>query len=304
MSRRAPGATPAGASGLVVAAYRRHFDVELAGGERVACVLRGRTLKVAVGDRVDVERTHDGGVIVAVATRRNLVCRSDAFREKLLAANVSQIAAVVAPDVALDEALLNRWIIAAEAAACRFVLFANKADLGAFAGLRTRMLPYEALGYPVVALSAKRDPGPVATRLAGEHTVLVGQSGMGKSTLINALVPDAAARTKEVSGALKAGRHTTTSTTLYLLPQLGPDTWIVDSPGMKVFGLAHVAPDVVAQAFVEMRPFLGRCRFRDCRHDAEPDCAVTAAVADGRIAPQRLALLHTLLQEAAATRPY
>lgn len=284
-------------SGLVVAAYRRHFDVELPGGRRVACLAKGRKLRIAVGDRVDI----DGDVIVAVAPRSNLVYRSDAFKDKLVAANVSQVAAVVAPDLGVDEDLVSRWTIAAEAANARFVVFANKDDLPGFAALRERLVPYEALGYAVVPLSAKRDASPALPWLRGQHTVLVGQSGMGKSTLINALVPDAGARTMQVSGALGAGRHTTTSTTLYALDDA---SWIVDSPGMKVFGLAHVDPDQLAHAFVEMRPYLGHCRFRDCRHDAEPDCAVGAAVEEGRIASHRLALLHTLAREAARTRSY
>ena len=277
-------------SGLVVAAHRRHFDVELADGTRVACLVKGRALRIAVGDRVDV----DDGVIVAVAPRTNLVYRSDAFKEKLVAANVSQVAAVVAPDVAVDEDLVSRWTIAAEAAGCRFVIFANKSDLPELAALRARLAPYKALGYAVVPLSAKRDASPALRWLRGQHTVLVGQSGMGKSTLINTLVPDAGARTMHVSDALRAGRHTTTSAALYALDG---DSWIVDSPGMKVFGLAHVDPAQLAHAFVEMRPFLGHCRFRDCRHDAEPDCAITAAVAQGRIAPHRFALLHALVRE-------
>ena len=286
--------------GLVVAAYRRHYDVELDGGAVVACMQKGRSLRIAVGDRVQVARAREGDVITGVEPRANLVFRSDAFKEKLLAANVTQVAAVVAPDVGLDEELINRWMVAAEAAQCRFVVLANKADLPSFAALRTRLAPYEALGYAVVPLSARRDPAAVRPWLAGQHTVLVGQSGMGKSTLINALVPGAAARTTVVSEALKSGRHTTTSSTLYALPDLGGDTWIVDSPGMKVFGLAHADVDGLAHAFVEMRPYLGHCRFRDCRHDAEPDCAVTAAVAAGRIAPHRLALLHALTREAKA----
>jgi ribosome biogenesis GTPase len=279
---------------IVVAAYRRHYEVAFPDGERLECVLKGRALRIAVGDRVTVERTREGGVITDIEPRRNLVYRSDAFKEKLLAANVTQVAAVVAPDIGLDEDLLNRWMIAAEAARCRYIIFANKHDLPAFAQLRTRLAPYEALGYPVVAISAKRDIEASRSWLAGQHTVLVGQSGMGKSTLINALVPDAQVRTTQVSDALKAGRHTTTSTTLYMLDE---DSWIVDTPGVKVFGLAHVAGDDLPAAFVEMRPFLGKCRFRDCRHDAEPGCAVTQAVARGAIAPHRLALLHTLLGE-------
>ncbi len=127
--------------------------------------------------------------------------------------------------------------------------------------------------------------------LAGNHTVLVGQSGMGKSTIVNALIPAAGIRVREVSTALATGRHTTTATTLYPLPALGADTWIVDSPGMKAFGLAHLDPGAIAEAFVELRPLLGHCRFRDCRHDAEPGCAIQAAVAQrpGCAAPRRAA---------------
>lgn len=279
------------------AAHRRHFDVVLARGEHVSCILKGRSMQVAVGDRVTVREIDGGGAIESVAPRTNLVYRSDAFKEKFLAANVTQIAGVVAPDLGLDEDLINRWIIAAESAECRFVLFANKDDLPSFADLRVRLAPYAALGYPVVAMSAKRSAEPASPWLTDQHTVLVGQSGMGKSTLINALVPDADVRTKDVSAALHAGRHTTTATTLYPLPAHGTDAWIVDSPGVKAFGLAHLPPERLAEAFVEMRPFLGHCRFRDCRHDQEPDCAITAAIAAGRIAPYRLALLQVLLGE-------
>ena len=280
--------------GIVVAAYRRHYEVALPDGERVECILKGRSLRIAVGDCVSVERTRDGAAIAAVEPRRNLVYRSDAFKEKLLAANVTQVAAVVAPDIGVDEDLLNRWMIAAEAARCRYVVFANKQDLPAFAPLRTRLAPYEALGYAIVPVSAKRDPAGARAWFEGQHTVLVGQSGMGKSTLINALVPHAQARTTEVSEALRSGRHTTTSTTLYVLDER---SWIVDSPGMKVFGLAHVPADELPAAFVELRPYLGHCRFRNCRHGAEPGCAVNQAVARGEVAPHRLALLHALLRE-------
>ncbi len=288
--------------GVVVAAFRRHFEVELPDGELLTCVLKGRVAQVAVGDCVDVTRVAGGGAIDAIAPRTNLVYRSDAFKEKLLAANVSQIVGVVAPGLTLDEELINRWMIAAEAVGCRFVLFANKSDLPAFALLRARLAPYAALGYPVIAISAAHDPSAALPWLADQHSVLVGQSGMGKSTLINALLPDAAVRTSVISEALHTGRHTTTTTTLYRLPMAGTDAWIVDSPGMKAFGLAHLDPAQIAGAFVEVRPFLGQCRFRDCRHDREPECAVTTAVHDGRIAPHRLALLHTLLAETAAVR--
>jgi ribosome biogenesis GTPase len=296
------GDAPAREAGIVTAAQRRHYDVELEGGGVLACVLKGRSTQIAVGDRVEVTRVSGGGVIESVAPRTNLVYRSDAFRQKLLAANVTQIMGVVAPDLTLDEELIHRWMIAAEALPCRFVVVANKTDLPDFDTLRERLAPVAALGYTVVEMSAQHDATPVLRWLANMHTVLVGQSGMGKSTLINALVPGAGARTTDVSTSLQTGRHTTTSTALYRLPTLGADAWIVDSPGMKAFGLAHLDPDRIAASFVEVRPLLGHCRFRNCRHDREPGCVVQEAVAAGRIAPHRIALLHSLMADAKGAR--
>lgn len=298
-SSPAPGGT---IQGLVVATYRRHYAVTLAGGETLECVLKGRSLAIACGDRVEVLRAAGGGSIESVATRSSLLFRSDAFREKLIAANVTQIIGVVAPGIGLDEELINRWMIAAESQGCRFVLAANKSDLPHHPSLLERLAPFSALGYPVVELAATRDVTPLRPWLSGHHTVLVGQSGMGKSTIVNALIPDAAIRVSEISAALGTGRHTTTATTLYPLPALGTDTWIVDSPGMKAFGLAHLEPSAIADAFVELRPLLGHCRFRDCRHDAEPGCAVLEAVDRGLVAPHRIALLHRMIDEARAAR--
>lgn len=282
-------------NGLVVAAHRRHYAVDLDGGGAIECVLKGRTTTLACGDRVEVVRESDGGVIVAVAPRRSLLYRSDAFNEKLIAANVTQVLGVVAPDVPVDEHLLNRWIVAAEAERCRFILVVNKSDLPGAEQFAERFAQYAALGYRIVHVSAKSDVSPLASPLRGEHSVIVGQSGMGKSTLINALLPSAGARTGELSAALRSGRHTTTSGALYRLPDA--DGWIVDSPGMKVFGLAHCSPQAIADAFVDLRDVAAHCRFRNCRHEREPDCAVNAAVAEGRVAPQRVALLQALLRE-------
>jgi ribosome biogenesis GTPase / thiamine phosphate phosphatase len=288
-------------NGLVVAAHRRHYGVDLDdGGGMIECVLKGRTTTLACGDRVEVVREARGGVIVGVAPRRSLLYRSDAFNEKLIAANVTQVLGVVAPDVPVDEHLLNRWIVAAEAERCRFLLVVNKADLPGAARFAERFAQYAALGYRTVRVSAKSDVSPLASWLRGEHSVIVGQSGMGKSTLINALLPGTNARTGELSEALRSGRHTTTAAMLYRLP--GDYGWIVDSPGMKVFGLAHCTQEVITGAFVDLRELVSHCRFRDCRHISEPDCAVRAAVAEGRVTPQRVALLQTLLRESAAAR--
>ena len=303
MSRRTPSAargTPA-LHGTVVATRRRHYTVLLDDGEAIDCVMKGRRAVVACGDRVEVIRVAGGGAIEAVLPRRNLIYRSDAFKEKLIAANVTLVIGVLAPDLPTDLELVDRWSVAAEAEACRFLIVANKSDLPGAANLVAKLAPWRALGYEVVSMSAKQDAGPLRDYVRAEHCVLVGQSGMGKSTILNALAPEAAARTAEVSSALATGRHTTTETSLHPIPG-GDDGWIVDSPGMKAFALAHLPPRTIEEAFVEIRPLLGRCRFRDCRHDREPGCAVQEAVARGDVAPHRLALLHAMVADSDAVR--
>ena len=282
-------------SGLVTAAWRRHYAVRLADGRTIKCLLRGRGLGIACGDRVSVAPTADGeGAIHAILPRGTLLFRSDAHREKLLAANVTQVLGIVAPDPPYDDELVQRWIVAAESNGCAFALIANKTDLPGFAKLGRRLEACRALGYPVVAVSAKGDVSTVRALVAGQRSVLIGQSGMGKSTLINALAPGAQARVGDVSGALRAGRHTTSETTLYALDG---EAWIVDSPGMKEFGLAHLSAAAIMQGFVDLRTFAGRCRFRDCRHGTEPGCAVQEAATRGEVKPWRVALLQTLLAE-------
>ena len=286
--------------GLVTANRRRRYTVRIGAGETLECLLKGRRSVVACGDRVRIARAADGGVIEEILPRSSLLYRSDAFNEKLIAANVTQVVGVVAPDLGVDLELVDRWIVAAEAQGCRFVLVANKADKPGFTELLARLESIAKLGYAVVAMAAKHDAAPLLPFLSGERTALIGQSGMGKSTILNAVVPGANARTAEISEALSTGRHTTSQSTLYPLDDAIAAGWVVDSPGLKVFGLAHVAPDVLAHAFVEFRPLIGLCRFRDCRHDREPGCAVREAVVRGEIAAHRVALLHRLVREAEA----
>jgi ribosome biogenesis GTPase len=299
---RAEAEVAATLGGLVVASRRRRFAVRLDDGEEIDCVLKGRSTTLACGDRVRVVRVAGGGAIEGVEPRTSLFYRSDAFREKLIAANVTQVVGVVAPDIAVDEDLVSRWVVACEAENCRLVLVANKADHPDHGRLVARLAAYAALGYAVVPLAARYDVAPLLPWLAGQHSVLIGQSGMGKSTILNAVAPGAAAPTAEISDALLTGRHTTTHSTLYLLPAAVGDGWIVDSPGMKAFGLAHLEPGIIADAFVELRPFLGHCRFRNCRHDREPGCAVLDAVARGAVAPHRAALMRQLVAESEAAR--
>ncbi len=290
-----------GGEGWVVAAFRRKYRVHLDDGFELDCIQKGRSQQIACGDRVVAGPVAGGGLIERVLPRTSLFYRSDLAHEKLIAANVDQVVGVVAPDVAIDEHLLNRWIIAAETQRCRFILVANKADLPAFSDLPQRLAKYTALGYTVVNVSARDSVAALEPFIAGRHSVLAGQSGMGKSTLINALAPGANARTGDLSAALGSGKHTTTSTALYRLPDLD-DAWIVDAPGVKSFGLAHATPEELAEAFVEIRPLLGHCRFRNCRHREEPGCAVRAAVDAGTVSWQRLELLLEMIDESEYAR--
>jgi ribosome biogenesis GTPase len=191
--------------------------------------------------------------------------------------------------------LLSRALVAAEHQGLHTTIVLNKSDLTpALPGARKLLAPFVALGCRVIELSAKLDASPLLPLLAGECSVLVGQSGMGKSTLTNALVPGAAAPTRELSTALDSGKHTTTYARLYKLPNGGT---LIDSPGLQEFGLKHLTPQEIEFGFAEFRPFLGQCRFRDCQHQAEPDCAIKAAVASGVIHPRRLEHFRQFISE-------
>lgn len=279
--------------GTIVAAFGRHFHVELA-KDMLDCVTRGRNQDVACGDRVEVQEIALGqGVIETIAPRTTLLYRSDAFRQKLIAANVTRIIFVLAPVPSYNEELLSRCLIAAEGARVPVLVVVNKADLVAEMAQAMHDLTWvKELGYDLISLAAKRSMAPLADHLNGHTSVLVGQSGMGKSTIINSLVPDAQARVREVSESLDSGKHTTTSARLY---HLSKTSHIIDSPGLQEFGLFHLTDAELADALPEFRPYLGKCRFSNCRHVNEPDCAVRAASASGGIRKPRLELYQRVL---------
>jgi ribosome biogenesis GTPase len=280
-------------AGTVVAAFGRQYEIALDGGGLALCFPRGKKSHVACGDRVTVALSAaDHGVITAVLPRSTLLYRSDAFRQKLFAANATQAVIVVAAEPSFSDELVSRCIVAAEQQHMRALIVLNKTDLAEKAeAARLQLAPFRDLGYPVVELSAKRDAEALRPHLAGQCSVLVGQSGMGKSTLINALLPEVQASVREISGALDSGKHTTTHTRLY---RLDAASSLIDSPGMQEFGLAHLTRAEIEQGFREFLPHLDRCRFRDCRHDQEPDCALRAAVAAGSISARRLGQFHAL----------
>lgn len=280
--------------GRVIAVYGRRYRVAVDGRE-LGCVTRGKKGGVACNDRVVVSETGpDSGVIERVLPRDNLLWRSDEHRAKLLAANVDQVLVITAAVPSPREELLDRSLVAAEAAGIRALIVVNKTDLPETAAYIQRLSPYTDLGYPLIPLSARTDVTPLKPWLVDRVSVLVGASGMGKSTLVNALVPQAQAATAETSEALDAGRHTTTHTQLYPLPGGGA---LIDSPGMQEFGLRHLTLAEIQAAFPEFRRLAGLCRFHNCRHLQEPDCAVRAAVESGTIRRSRWRVYQDILRE-------
>lgn len=280
--------------GRVIAAHGRQYVVELPDGTRLPCVPRGKKSEVVCGDRLDIERTSDNqGVIEAIQPRSSLLYRSNEHKQKLIAANVDQLVVVVATEPAFSDELLTRALLAAESEEIRPLIVLNKCDLSdKLPAARERLKIFAEIGYPILELSALAHAEDLRPSLHGVTSVLVGQSGMGKSTLVNALVPEANAATREISLALDSGKHTTTHATLY---HLDSESHLIDSPGLQEFGLGHLDRQDIEYAFREFRPFLGQCRFRDCQHNREPDCALTAAVNAGKINERRFAVYHRLM---------
>jgi ribosome biogenesis GTPase len=281
--------------GLVVGAYRRRFDVETIDGSTIVCAVKGRSLTPACGDIVEYARDADReGVITAIRPRESALARQDAHRQKTVAANVTDVFGVVAVAPPFNPELIDRWTVASEAAGCTFRLIVNKVDLPGAPDVVAQLQPYARMGYALIPLNAKKNIDALRPTLNGAKSVLVGQSGMGKSTIINAATGQTRAKTAEISDSLNAGRHTTTHTQLH---RLGTDAWIIDSPGMKEFGVNQLTPAELEQAFIEFRPLLGQCRFRNCVHDHEPGCAIRDGVEAGGILASRFATYHRLRGE-------
>ena len=271
--------------GLVVASYGKRFDVELIDKTRVSCVTRGKKTDLACGDIVNIKLTDKReGVVESSLTRRSLLYRSNAFKSKILASNVTQIVITLATQPSFYENLLNRCLVAAEAANIKPLIVLNKCDLADTSDAKITLKRYENLGYQVLHLAATENISRLLPHLNNHKSVLVGQSGMGKSTIINALLPTENVRTQIVSDALD---------------DLGLDknSSLIDSPGLQEFGLHHLSNEQIELAFIEFKPFLGKCRFNNCKHSHEPDCAVINAVQNGNVSAERLRFYQELSTE-------
>lgn len=293
--------------GRVIAAHGRHYTVELADQTLLKCYPRGKKNEAAVGDYVEITRQgQEEGALESIEPRKNLLFRSDESRSKQFAANVDQLLIVIAVEPAFSDDLLGRALAGAWSADITPVILLNKVDLTA--GLPTaqaKLAPFRKLGVQVLELCA-RDPDSVNTvvlpLLQGKTSLLLGQSAMGKSTLLNTLVPLALAATQTHSVALGAGRHTTTSTRLYHLPEQGGD--LIDSPGFQGFGLLHLTREDIERGFPEFTEHIAQCRFYNCTHQHEPGCGVLAALARREIDAARHALYVRLLDAKTAHESY
>lgn len=308
--RHAPHSAPISTqTGLVVAAHGRHCVVESPDGERRLCHPRGKKSQSVVGDRVQWANTGDEGSIESVNPRRNLLYRQDDIRTKSFAANLDLVLVLVAAEPEFSESQLTRALIAAETEGIETLIVLNKQDLGdLFERAWSKLAPYRNMGLKVLPLSlheGTRGLAALQEQLAGKTTLVLGPSGVGKSTLVNQLVPLAGAQTNEISRALNSGKHTTTSTTWYWLDK-ERQAALIDSPGFQEFGLHHIDPHHLAQAMPDLRAALGHCRFYNCTHLHEPGCGVRDQVegigAHSSISAQRYKLYQGLFEELSQRR--
>jgi ribosome biogenesis GTPase / thiamine phosphate phosphatase len=290
--------------GRVVGAHGRHFVVESPEGQRTLCHPRGKKSDCVVGDFVRWQSSGDEGVIEHIEPRRNLLHRQDEWKSKSFAANLDQVLVLVAGEPMFSESQLARALIAAESADIAVLVLLNKTDLPQSGAARERLAPYRAMGTTVIETAMKAQPAEaralLAPHLDGRTTLVLGPSGMGKSTLINLMVPGAAAQTGEISAALGAGRHTTTTTTWYWLDATRRGA-LIDSPGFQEFGLRHVEALQLPGLMPDLRAFAGGCKFYNCTHRHEPGCAVIAALERGELSASRWRIYGEIADELART---
>ena len=284
--------------GLVISYFGNSVAVEADDGQVFQCQLHRNQELPVVGDLVSWTLEKSGtGRIQGILPRRSLMSRGDGHsKQKPIAANVDHIVIVMAPPPVFSEYLVDRYLIAAELLKISPIVVMNKADLLNDSDRKTvdaRLNVYADIGYPVVLSSILLNNGlqDLTSALKDKTSVLVGPSGVGKSSIIAALCGEDI-RIGEVS-AKGTGKHTTTATRLYHLPNGGQ---LIDSPGVREFSLWPVDKQDILRGFREFKPFLGECRFRDCQHLVEPGCVVQAALASGKISPQRFLSYQELMK--------
>jgi ribosome biogenesis GTPase / thiamine phosphate phosphatase len=301
-ARSSRGAPPASDLALarVVGVHGRHSVIEATDGQRLLAHGRGKKSEVVVGDHVRWQVSGDEAVVESVEPRSSLLKRQDEWRSKNFAANIDLLLVMVATDPPYSESQLARALIAAEDGRIAVKIVLNKIDLPVAAAARERLAPYRKMGYDVLEVAVKADPAGTKALfdplLEGKTTLVLGPSGMGKSTLVNLLVPHADAQVGEISKALKSGKHTTTTTTWYWLDDARRSA-LIDSPGFQEFGIHHIKSAELGALMRDYGMYLGDCKFANCTHRHEPSCGVRAAIARGDIAPSRERIYEELMDE-------
>lgn len=279
--------------GLVIANFGQKLVVESTDGSHIRCTTKPTLEAIVCGDRViwqAIEEQADTGLVVALLPRHSLLNRPGfGGKVKPVAANIDRMFIVTAPLPALNEGMLDRYLVAAETSGIEAVIVFNKTDLLSDEQrleVEAILEVYAGLGYPILYTSTRLEHGmdSLLEALRGRISILVGQSGVGKSSLVNLLLPHEDIKVGEVSEYSSKGAHTTTTARLYHLDGGGE---LIDSPGVREFGLALIEPQQLAQGYREFRPFLGHCRFRDCNHRDSEGCEIQAAVERGDISQKR-----------------
>lgn len=279
----------------ITASFGRRYIVRTPDGKTYEATTRKKRIDFACGDQVHINHINLQQVVIEdYLPRSSLLYRQDSTRSKLIAANVTLMLIVLAAVPTPSEMLLQRALLAAEAAQIQPLIVLNKADLPENDIWLQKISFYQGLGYELINISALRDVKKLRNRLQDECAILLGQSGMGKSTLTNALLGNVQARVGEISTALDSGRHTTTHAQLY---DLDKNSQLIDSPGLQAFGLHHLQIANLLSYFPDMRSYIGKCRFHNCSHRQEPGCALKQAVNEHKIEPERLLFLQNITNE-------
>lgn len=287
--------------GTVIAHFGATAEIEDENGQIYHAHLRKNAEPSITGDRVLWRLEKENTAIVAsVLPRHSLLARPEnSHKTKLICANIDNIIIVSAPGALFQERLIDRYLVAAENLQIRPIILLNKVDLldeDQFNEMKSYLSLYEKIGYSVIYSSTKQPNGlsQLSEALINKTSVLVGVSGVGKSSIISALTGLSNVMIGEV---VKLGKHTTTTTRLYRLPQGGS---LIDSPGVREFTLWHLPRSAILQGFIDFHPYLGSCKFRNCQHQSEPDCALQQAVSENKISEERWESFLEIAQDSSA----
>ena len=299
-------------SGRVIGRFGKHANVEDMNTREVhKCHIRRTVESVVCGDHVLFRPSlsqdeRDRGIIEAVEDRKTTLTRPDYYDGvKPVAANIDQILVVSSIVPALSTHIIDRYLVACEAVSIPAIIIVNKAELldeEQLASLKQSMQLYVDIGYPVIYTSCETKQGvqTLASELSDKVSVFVGQSGVGKSSLVNQLLPEAEELVGDVSANSGLGQHTTTASKLLKFKDGGD---LIDSPGVREFGLWHIPNEEITKGFVEFNEYLGGCKFTDCKHRNDPGCLIRQAVDKGDIAQSRYDSYHKIIESNLENRP-